>query len=306
MSRTLSMTAFLVALLACIALPRAHAQDNDPATAPIPDLDALLADTRRALYLEFSLLADGTATLLDVGVTDVPPPATDDDPPMLMFRLVDREGQTLGEQNIWDPLYEYQQTEVGETVIRLPEAVGFFQVPFDHRINHVVLLDQQTDPPRELAVFDTQPVIERFCVDEPEDTNCAGFEPADTDGDNVPDAADRCPDTPAGEPVDSEGCSARQQDADNDGVSDALDACPGTRIPESVPTEVLRPNHYALTTVNVADPLVFESSNQTPISTADTAGCSCEQIIDALSLGQGHSKYGCSPGVLSTWIDTVN
>lgn len=51
---------------------------------------------------------------------------------------------------------------------------------------------------------------------------------ADSDGDGVSDASDRCPGTPAGEPADADGCSASQLDGDGDGVSDALDQCPGT------------------------------------------------------------------------------
>lgn len=49
--------------------------------------------------------------------------------------------------------------------------------------------------------------------------------PADSDGDGVPDAADRCPGTPAGARVNAQGC---EPDADGDGVVDRLDQCPGT------------------------------------------------------------------------------
>jgi len=51
---------------------------------------------------------------------------------------------------------------------------------------------------------------------------------SDQDQDGVPDGADLCPGTPAGEPVDGNGCSASQRDSDGDGVSDALDQCPST------------------------------------------------------------------------------
>jgi len=52
----------------------------------------------------------------------------------------------------------------------------------------------------------------------------------DTDGDGVPDADDRCPNTPAGETVDQFGCTQEQAvlDDDNDGVLNASDTCPGT------------------------------------------------------------------------------
>lgn len=49
--------------------------------------------------------------------------------------------------------------------------------------------------------------------------------PVDTDGDGVPDTADKCPGTPAGVKVDSKGCPI---DTDGDGVPDYLDKCPGT------------------------------------------------------------------------------
>ncbi len=47
----------------------------------------------------------------------------------------------------------------------------------------------------------------------------------DTDGDGVPDPADKCPGTPAGVKVDANGCPV---DTDGDGVADHLDKCPGT------------------------------------------------------------------------------
>ena len=48
---------------------------------------------------------------------------------------------------------------------------------------------------------------------------------SDSDGDGVPDAKDRCPDTPRGVKVDASGCPI---DSDGDGVYDYLDKCPGT------------------------------------------------------------------------------
>ncbi|MEE4186013.1 MAG: OmpA family protein [Gammaproteobacteria bacterium] len=47
----------------------------------------------------------------------------------------------------------------------------------------------------------------------------------DTDGDGVPDAADQCPNTPAGATVDARGC---ELDSDGDGIVDRLDECPNT------------------------------------------------------------------------------
>jgi OmpA-OmpF porin, OOP family len=50
-------------------------------------------------------------------------------------------------------------------------------------------------------------------------------QPADADGDGVPDDRDQCPDTPAGTTVNEQGCEG---DTDADGVIDRLDSCPDT------------------------------------------------------------------------------
>jgi len=97
-------------------------------------------------------------------------------------------------------------------------------------------------------------------------------------------------------------------DDDGDGVLDAADRCPGTTIPESVPTAGLNPNHFALVDGDgVFDTVVPPSGEVVPssIGIADTAGCSCEQIIDELHLGGGQAKHGCSPGTMSRWIAEV-
>lgn len=95
-------------------------------------------------------------------------------------------------------------------------------------------------------------------------------------------------------------------DLDEDGVLNGDDFCPGTVIPESVPTRRLNPNRWAL----VGGDLDFDtvSKGKGPkrsYSTADTAGCSCEQIIGAQGLGKGHTKFGCSNGAMDNWVELV-
>lgn len=34
----------------------------------------------------------------------------------------------------------------------------------------------------------------------------------------------------------------------------------------------------------------------------DTAGCSCEQIVEEQGLGLGHRKFGCSVDVMREWV----
>jgi len=97
-------------------------------------------------------------------------------------------------------------------------------------------------------------------------------------------------------------------DEDGDGVWDGIDMCPDTVIPESVPTKELGNNRFAL----VDDDLIFDTKSpngkgpQVTFNIFDTAGCSCEQIINEQELGSGQTKYGCSRSVMENWVDWVN
>jgi hypothetical protein len=96
------------------------------------------------------------------------------------------------------------------------------------------------------------------------------------------------------------------KDVDSDGVNDDADMCPYTSIPESLANE-LGKNRFALIDGD------FEFDTASPngkgpgrsYSTVDTAGCSCTQIIAAEGLGEGHSKFGCSIGVMDNWMRKV-
>ena len=96
-------------------------------------------------------------------------------------------------------------------------------------------------------------------------------------------------------------------DADEDGIEDQIDVCPGTVIPESVPTEELGTNRFAL----VDGDGVFDTKApkgkgpKASFDISDTAGCSCEQIIEAQELGNGHRKFGCSVGEMEEWAELV-
>lgn len=129
-------------------------------------------------------------------------------------------------------------------------------------------------------------------------------------GDEIVDPIEQCDD---GNLVPGDGCDTFCRlegpiDTDSDGVPDALDFCSSTVLSESLPTELLGVNRFAL--VDGDD--VFDTTSpkgQGPrrsYTTTDTAGCSCTQIIDGLSLGDGHTKFGCSISAMDDWLDLVN
>jgi hypothetical protein len=97
-------------------------------------------------------------------------------------------------------------------------------------------------------------------------------------------------------------------DSDSDGVPDELDVCADTVIHEGVPTKRLGRNRFAL----VDDDGVFDTNRpqgggpKLSFNIEETGGCSCEQIIEALGLGKGHVKFGCSIGAMEAWVDLVN
>ena len=98
-------------------------------------------------------------------------------------------------------------------------------------------------------------------------------------------------------------------DSDGDGVVGDDDFCADTDIPEAAPTVTLLPNHWALT--DDGDPFDFDTvimgkGPNRSYTVEDTAGCSCEQIVEIQGLGDGHAKYGCSIGAMDDWVDVVN
>jgi len=173
-----------------------------------------------------------------------------------------------------------------------------------------------------------------------EDDNCAetdNFDQLDTDADGAGDACDVCPND-ATDDGDLDGfcysddncpdvANADQLDSDEDGFGDAcdvcpfdpdndedgdsvcgdVDACPETTLPESVPTTSLGVNRFAETDGDG----VFDTtppSKKAPkhvFTIVETAGCSCDQIIDELDLGNGIRKFGCSIETMTTWIGSV-
>lgn len=85
-------------------------------------------------------------------------------------------------------------------------------------------------------------------------------------------------------------------DADGDGVDDEFDECPGTVLPDPS-LHFLGTRRHAAT----ADGFV-DRSGSVVATLDDTRGCSANQIVEALHLGWGHTRYGLTGAHLDRWI----
>ena len=94
-------------------------------------------------------------------------------------------------------------------------------------------------------------------------------------------------------------------DGDGDGICDDVDACPDTAAADLSPEVRLGVNRWAL--VDGDDTFDTTEPNgvgpKVTFTMTDTKGCSCAQIIEALHVGDGHDKYGCSIGIMRRWLD---
>lgn len=97
-------------------------------------------------------------------------------------------------------------------------------------------------------------------------------------------------------------------DSDGDGVPDDEDLCPDTALPELSPTIELGVNRWAdIDGDGTFDTQPSEGTGpQVEFTLLDTGGCSCSQIIEALGIGLGHEKFGCSLGIMRRWVDSIS
>ena len=177
------------------------------------------------------------------------------------------------------------------------------------------------------ALLDTDQIADQDGDGDPDSNDNCIFVPnadqADADGDGIGDACDACQDVDgdgACEPGDNCPLDANpgQEDSDGDGEGDACDACTdvdadgvcdgddsclGTVFPEPVPTMSLGVNRWVLGPGGVF--ITVSPKGRGPgrsYTIQDTHGCGCAQIIDALDLGEGHTKHGCSISAMDTWV----
>lgn len=109
----------------------------------------------------------------------------------------------------------------------------------------------------------------------------------DSDGDQVPDDQDQCPNTPSGTSVDARGCP---WDGDGDGVADPDDRCPGTRPGLSVDAQGCAPDGDNDGVLNVND-----ACPNTPAGAAVLAdGCAPAGDCRLPRPGQAVDGRGCA------------
>jgi predicted extracellular nuclease len=90
-------------------------------------------------------------------------------------------------------------------------------------------------------------------------------------------------------------------DEDADGIADDVDACHGTQLPEGISRRLL-PNHSALIDGDGVFEVGAPNGPGLAFTLDDTRGCSCTQIAAALGLGKGHTRFGCAPEVMTSWV----
>ena len=97
-------------------------------------------------------------------------------------------------------------------------------------------------------------------------------------------------------------------DSDSDGVPDNRDVCPGTMIPETTTAGFLFFRRLALFNEDLVfdDQLtLFFGEDRVPYTnptTEDTAGCSCNQILDEVGAAPTEREFGCTQGTIRRWI----
>jgi hypothetical protein len=102
------------------------------------------------------------------------------------------------------------------------------------------------------------------------------------------------------------GDTAFEGDPDVDGLCGGDDLCPDS-VPD-MPTDGLGVNRWM---VNAAGEWMTQGNSgggrgpAFEVTLWDTGGCNCNDIIDGLELGNGHSKKGCSKGALEDWLELI-
>ncbi len=115
--------------------------------------------------------------------------------------------------------------------------------------------------------------------------------PPDTDGDQIPDDMDDCPNTPKGAVINVRGC---EHDSDKDGVPNSADACPGTPVGANVDAKGCQLDSDADGVIDDID-----QCRNTPQGASVMAdGCALRNDCRIPAPGQRIDASGCATGAV--------
>jgi hypothetical protein len=157
-----------VAVVAPVA-SSAQAADDDPTTAPIPEIPVESDAKSLVATVDF----DGRTTVTPVGseVRTGAAPSHAADPPLLELEVRAEDGSVLQAVNAWHPLWTFAEGDDGrEHLVVRDHAQGTFVVPFDRDAATLAVTDVAME--QQVTEVDLTGAIGDFCQENPTDASC--------------------------------------------------------------------------------------------------------------------------------------
>lgn len=135
------------------------AQNIDPRTAPIPELD--FGAQSKAVVVNLNFINRTDAELVS-GLVSLGTPSTNiANPPLLRVQVFDYRGQLVDEFNSWHPLWAFTYEDGRESLRILPNATGEIIFPFQPELAAMTVSDIALD--QEVVSVDLKPIIQDYC-----------------------------------------------------------------------------------------------------------------------------------------------
>ena len=170
---------FLVATSVLLLTPIAAAQLlDDPASLPIPDSSA--EDHGRAVIISVQFNSPTDLALQNVKVSNVRAKGSMGDPELIRLESLNQNGELIGEQNSWHPLWVNDWDEAGEqeTGDILTSGSGTFYIPLRGSLAGVRIIDVALN--HELLTVDVSNQVALYCTANLDAPICEDF-PVDVD-----------------------------------------------------------------------------------------------------------------------------
>jgi hypothetical protein len=161
------LVAFVVSALSAFAQT-----PDDPASAPIPTIEPFTSAESIVVQVVFNTPTDVEFALGTV--SQAPPPALLDGPPLIKVEVFDVQGSLIQEFNEWHPLWIEAIDQSGDLEMIVEESgEGRFVIPFSADIGDVRITDLEMD--QELISIDARQVVLDYCAATPSDAGCAAI-----------------------------------------------------------------------------------------------------------------------------------